>query len=93
MITESIYDNGKVIIPMAEISHIERDQRESYKGGVTIIFKHSKWDDTSEWVPAIFILPKEAPDFLKSWCIYRSEIEGIKQDENSISEQMKEIWK
>jgi hypothetical protein len=42
-VTESIWANGTVIIPMAEVSHIEKDEaNHNHLGGWWIIFKHSK---------------------------------------------------
>jgi len=77
-VSESIFDNGSVIIPMAEVSHIERDQRPDYKGAIRIIFKHSRWvNEHNSWEPMVYILQDDVPEFIKAWCFYRSEIDAI----------------
>jgi hypothetical protein len=77
-VSESIWDNGKVIIPMAEVSHIERDQRKNWEGGVNVVFKHSKWNTEGEFYDPTVFLPKEdAQQFISDWCYYRKEVEGL----------------
>lgn len=92
-ISESIFDDGKVIIPLAEVSHIERPQRNNKTGAINIIFKHSRWaDDARGFEPNVSMQSGE--DFLKAWCFYRHEVDGVNlSEEGGIVEKMKEIWK
>lgn len=91
-ITESIFDNGSVIIPMADVSHIEYLTRPEYKSenglskqtgkslpnGIMIISKHTRWDmDTDTWSNGIFIPEEKKQDFITCWCRYRVELEGL----------------
>lgn len=92
-ISESIFDNGKVIIPFAEVSHIERPQINNTTNAINVIFKHSRWvNDERGFEPNVFI--QSGDEFIKCWCFYRREVEGIDATfPGGIAEQMKEIWK
>lgn len=75
MITESIWSNDKVTIPMAEVSHIIK---EDYFGGF-IIFKYSKTNPESKLKmklePTIWL--QDIRGFEKDWCYYRAEFENL----------------
>ena len=65
-ITESIWDDGINIIPMAEVSHIIRK-----KDGVWIIFKHSKTNPNLKTVlklePSVWLgVDKKSKEFIIS---------------------------
>lgn len=81
-ISESIWSNGKYVIPMAEVSHIEYDQRNNYKKCAYIIFKHSKFANESDvtFSPNAWLDENETRDFLKDWCYYRSEVEELRKE-------------
>lgn len=91
-VSESIFDDGKIIIPFAEVSHIERHQRNNTTNAINVIFKHSRWaNDERGFEPNVPLLHGE--EFLKSWCRYRHEVEGLGDVDSGVSEQLKEIWK
>ena len=76
-VTESIWD-GSTIIPLAEVSHIEKlGDLHGRRKRITIIFKHSKWaSEISEYSPCVHLDEKSDSDgFLAAWCSYRHELE------------------
>lgn len=81
-VTESIFSGETVIIPMADVQHIEKhwygggeSTRDNFKG-IKIITKHTKWDmEADTWTNSIYLDGKEAKAFLKAWCVYRHELE------------------
>jgi len=72
-VSESIWSNEDLTIPMVEVSFIE-----SVTHGIQIVMKHSKWqDEYQHWSPMIVISnEEEAKEFIRDWCFYRHEIEG-----------------
>jgi len=75
-VTESIYAGKSVIIPLADVQHIEKWDRH-ISPGIRIITKHTRWDaETSDWTNAIWISEPEATAFRSVWCQYRSELEA-----------------
>ncbi len=79
-VTESIWSNEDNVIPMAEVSHIEklRDAYSIENGQIRIVFKHSNWNENTQChEPSIPMQGEKAKSFLKYWCIYRSEVEGL----------------
>lgn len=72
-ITESIYSGESVIVPLADVQHIELGN----EYGIVVITKHTRWDkETGGWANNIFIHKDEAPAFKAAWCRYRSELEA-----------------
>lgn len=89
-VTESIFSGKTVVIPMADVSHIEKKllaENETkyacYEGlkvgdikSLTIITKHTTWNaEQDEYNNALLISNKEIGEFLKAWCLYRHELE------------------
>lgn len=82
-VTESIFDGDRVVIPMADVQHIEKhwypdDKRErnNYRG-ILVITKHTKWNmERDIWENNIYLDRDEADRFLRAWCDYRSELES-----------------
>ena len=79
---ESIFSGKNCIIPMADVQHIERhwygtEERNKHNfKGIKIITKHTTWSvKIDDWSNNIYLDRKEADQFLKSWCLYRSLIE------------------
>jgi len=82
---ESIYDGKTVLVPMADVQHIEKLVRknkptdtELIPNGLHAVTRNTRWNfehDTYE--NAIYIPENEAADFLKAWQIFRSEIDDI----------------
>lgn len=74
--TESIFSGQSVIVPLADVQHIERHPKNSIPG-IFVITKHTNWDwDRDGWANAIWISEPEAVAFRRAWCHYRSEIES-----------------
>ncbi len=72
-VSESIWANEDVVIPMAEVSFVEKIRQH----GIQVVMKHSKWqDEFQHWSPMIVLNEKNAPKFLNDWCFYRRELEG-----------------
>jgi len=87
-VSESIF-NWKIVIPMADVSHIEKrfltekeTHYECYKWKkewdlmwITIVTKHTTWNSEQDSYNNPIWLTNEAQDFLKAWCVYRRELE------------------
>ena len=83
--SESIYSDGKVVIPMADVQHIEKSFHNcdlvdgTKKGdlqGAMVITKHTRWDMEADcWANNIWLSAKQVSLFLKAWCFYRHELE------------------
>ena len=87
-VTESIFDGKTVIIPMADVQHIQK-----INGGISIITKHTTWNYKAiGWENDIFISNKDGEDkqFLKAWCKYRSEIESLDKPDSLSDEELSE---
>lgn len=76
-ITESIFDNGEIIIPMADVSFIQRTTHPTIgANGIFVILKHTRWDmDADTWANPAYISEKKSQAFISAWCVYRSELE------------------
>jgi len=70
-VTESIFSSASLVIPLAEVHHIEKN-----KYGIMVILKDTKWNFEHDcWENAIHV-PEDIKDrFLSSWCVYRHELE------------------
>lgn len=72
-VTESIYSGKSVIVPLADVQHIETHN----PGGLVVVTKHTRWDqETGTWANNIWIDGAEADAFKLAWCRYRSELEA-----------------
>ena len=84
-ISESIFNGFSVTIPMADVQHIEKHwygkekkTKHNYRG-IKIITKHTRWDFEADcWMNDIYLDREEADKFMKSWCVYISELESLK---------------
>ena len=71
-ISESIYSDGKIVVPMAEVQHIEKLK----DGGLWAITRHTTWNyEHDMWENPIWIPAENAEEFLRAWCRYRHELE------------------
>lgn len=71
-VTESIYNGIGVVVPLADVQHIEKHN----PSGLIVVTKHTRWDtERDHWANNIWIDKAEAPAFLASWARYRSELE------------------
>lgn len=74
-VTESIW-SGSVIVPLADVQHIEPWPKNSVPG-IFVITKHTRWDfDRDLWANGIWISEPDATNFKAAWCRYRSELEA-----------------
>jgi len=88
-ISKSIYDDGKIVIPMADVQHIEKRFHScdltngTKKGdpmGAIVITKHTRWDtETDTWANNIWLDAKQTETFLRAWCAYRHELEALER--------------
>ena len=93
--SEAIYSDGEVIIPMADVQHIEKRYYDKdmvtppvKKGalmGILVITKHTRWDmDADCWANNIWIGRERAEGFIRDWCYFRYEVDGIKEQMESL---------
>ena len=81
-ISESIYTSGSLVVPMAEVQHIEKLKRPDETGGMIpnglfLITRFTRWSKEMDmWENPIFIPQDESEEFLKAWCFYRHELEA-----------------
>lgn len=72
-VTESIYSGNGVIVPLADVQHIELHNER----GLIVVTKHTRWDcERDVWANNIWIDKAEADAFKAAWCRYRSELEA-----------------
>lgn len=84
-VSESIFSGLNHVIPMADVSHIERHwysgdaerTRDNYRG-LIVVTKHTTWDkETDTYNNAPYLSAgEEAENFLRYWCLYRAELES-----------------
>lgn len=73
IVTESIYSGKSVVVPMADVQHIERTN----PLGLIVVTKHTRWDNEGGgWANGIWIDKAEADGFMRAWCNYRAELEA-----------------
>jgi len=85
-VSESIFSGASVVIPMADVQHIEKQFHTcdladgSKKGdlrGYAVITKHTKWDTEIDfYANSIYLGKEEGQKFLQAWTTYRHELEG-----------------
>lgn len=72
-VSESIFDNGSVVIPMRDVQHLE------YRGvgNLMVVMKSSTWCiESGDYHNAIFIAKEQVPEFMAAWCHFRSELDS-----------------
>ncbi len=89
-ISESIFSGKTMIIPMADVSHIEKqfETRDTANGakkgdlcGYIIITKHTRWDmELDGWANNIYLETEEGEKFVRAWCDYRYEAENLEEN-------------
>ena len=84
-ISESIFSGKKTVIPMSDVQHVEKHWYQGDKKtkdnwrGLLVITKHTRWDmDADTWANHIYLDREEGQSFLRAWCEYRAELEGLK---------------
>ena len=83
-VSESIFSNEDIVIPLADISFVEKHHfgNPSKYRGLRIIMKHTVWDMVADtWANNAYISTIDDKDkkFMKAWLYYRHEIEGRKE--------------
>jgi hypothetical protein len=75
-VTESIFSGTSVIVPMADVQHIELQDKNSVPG-IFVITKNTRWTfEHDAWENAIWMSEPESGAFRAAWCRYRSELEA-----------------
>ena len=82
-VTESIFSGKSVLIPMADVQHIEKHwysgdlpKDDSTLRGYQIIMKHTKWNfEHDTWENAGYLPLDEGKIFILAWRTYRHELE------------------
>lgn len=71
-VSESIWASDKLVVPLADVQHIEK-----LKDGLWLITKHTRWNfEHDVWDNPIYISSEKAESFMRSWCVYRHELES-----------------
>lgn len=85
-VSESIFDGDNCIIPMADVSFIEKrwiktpteGKTKQNWDGLIIVMKHSFWDmEADTWAHNAYLGKEEGKRFLQCWCFYRHEVECV----------------
>lgn len=75
-VTESIFSGDNVIVPLADVQHIEKWAAHSVPG-IMVVTRHTRWDcDHDVWANGIWISEPDATAFRRAWCRYRYELES-----------------
>ena len=70
-VSESIYNNKNLLIPMADVSHIERRKAQN---GYFIIMKHTTYNtEFDDYNNAIWMTDGDMESFKKAYCYFRHE--------------------
>jgi len=73
-ISESIFSNEDLLIPMADVQHIEKLTHNGEPNGIWIITKHTKWNFEADiWENPIYIAEEKSKEFIKAYCYFRYE--------------------
>ncbi len=76
-VTESIWSNDKLIVPLAEVSHIEKlTDNQGIINRIFVYFKYSKANNETQMLePFLYLDNKAGESFKKEFCRYRHELE------------------
>ena len=73
---ESIFSGESVIIPLAEVHHIERDKRSKFKDGLNVVLNGTTWNEEIDaYNNSVYLQGEEAKCFNAAWCRYRRELD------------------
>lgn len=76
-VTESIFSGDKHVIPLADVLFIERDKREGFEGGISVILSGTTWNNEIDtYNNCAYLTGDEAQSFMSDWCRYRAELEA-----------------
>jgi hypothetical protein len=91
-VTESIFDGLTHIIPMANVSFIKRHwlrgvARTNPHQGLIVVMRDTTYNaEIDDYNNSIYLDGVEAKEFLRCWCVYRSELESETLDNGEVSE-------
>ena len=76
-VTESIWSNDKLIVPLAEVSHIEKlTDNQGIINRIFVYFKYSKANNETQMLePFLYLDNKAGESFKKEFCRYKHELE------------------
>ena len=75
-VTESMWSSDTLLIPLADVQHIEKNYVCGQPCGLAVVTKHTRWDkDPDYWANSIFVPESDREDFVRAWCVYRHELE------------------
>ena len=79
-ITESIFSSDTLVVPLADVQHIEKRMLQDEEF-LMVVMKSTRYNNQiGEWDNAVYIPTRLTPSFLKSWCSYRHELEGVNME-------------
>jgi hypothetical protein len=77
-VTESIFIGESVIVPLADVHHIELDKRDNFSDAIIIVMNGTTWNcDSDFYNNSVYIRYEEAERFKKEWCMYRTKIDKL----------------
>ena len=76
-VSESIYSDGSLVVPLADVQHIEKRRTAgSDKDFLMIIMKSTRYNTKiDDWDNPVYVPAVKAQAFLSAWCFYRHELE------------------
>ena len=82
-VTESIFSGSNTIIPLADVSHVNKHWYPSDKvkdnstvKGYVVILKHTTYNvEIDDFNNSAYLTKAEGEKFLSAWCRYRYELE------------------
>jgi len=78
MVSESIFSDDDLIIPMADVQHIEKLKLNGEPNGLWAITCHTKYNfDRDIWENPIYIPERIAGNFLLAWRTFRGEKDEV----------------
>lgn len=83
--SETIWSNGKVIIPMCDVQYIEKFEAigtpyTKWTKRISVIMKSTVRErESSDWENAIYLYEADSEKFVADYCTFRSEIDPVQQ--------------
>ena len=77
-VSESIWSSDSLVIPMADVQHIEKRKLTKPNDQVflMVIMKSTRYNfDIDDWDNPVYIPHRQTQSFLSAWCMYRYELE------------------
>ena len=83
--SETIWSNGRVIISMCDVQHIETfeqaaTQYTKWTKRITVVMKSTvREKESSDWENAIYLYDADSENFVADYCTFRNEIDPVQQ--------------